>query len=293
MHKVVLEAFESTNSKRFWLFLLSGWGSIVAILLFGKNFVGLNVVASCILGLLIVVAIWLGRFLFFLLKYSLKYLNSRYREIAYAESILILKDAFAKVHWLRKNSSVTDKDFKEAMLYLCDRLKEIFARLTRSTCSVSIKVAVKGTVTAIAEVANLSRDQESRARDTHAYKSVQHLIFKNTCFLQIFTNFTDGKKDKLFYVNNDIPADRSYQNTSREAYSDGKLPYDSEIVVPLIPLIRDEENNYNLLGFLCVDCKDRNKFDGKYHVGLLQGVADGIYDLMLQRIEAKGRQSNS
>lgn len=59
-----------------------------------------------------------------------------------------------------------------------------------------------------------------------------------------------------------------------------KLPYKSEIVVPIIPSYAKQ---YDIIGFLCVDCEHSNKFDPIYDPALIEGVADGIYDILFNR----------
>jgi hypothetical protein len=55
----------------------------------------------------------------------------------------------------------------------------------------------------------------------------------------------------------------------------------SEIVVPVTPMIAFKQNRKSeLLGFLCVDCSKKNVFNKRYDIPLIQGVADGIYDLL-------------
>ena len=103
----------------------------------------------------------------------------------------------------------------------------------------------------------------------------------NTCFNSILTEVKNQNK-LLHYINNDITNSNDYFNTSKKCYDDEVLPYESEIVVPIIPIVRGKKD-FNLLGFLCVDCDKRKAFDTKYDTHILQGIADGIYDIIVTR----------
>jgi hypothetical protein len=82
-------------------------------------------------------------------------------------------------------------------------------------------------------------------------------------------------------INNNINLNADYQNTSRDANPNRALSYKSEIVVPIIPITRKLPNSYNLLGFICVDCEIEDKFaDELYSSAILEGVADGLYDVI-------------
>lgn len=39
-----------------------------------------------------------------------------------------------------------------------------------------------------------------------------------------------------------------------------------------------------MLGFLCVDCEQGDRFDEKYDPVLLEGVVDGIYDILKSKL---------
>ena len=137
---------------------------------------------------------------------------------------------------------------------------------------------------------NIIGDKKSYSRSTEKYNTRKYHIFNNSCYNHIFTNLLRNKKTKLYYLNNNIPKSSDYSNSSVEAYSEGEedvskevLPYKSEIVVPLLPFIND--NSYNLLGFLCVDCNLVNGFDDNYDLATVQTVSDAIYDVVKKWID--------
>ena len=169
----------------------------------------------------------------------------------------------------------------KTMVHMCDSLQKLFYSKNACMCSVSIKVPIKGDLTENTSVMNLCRDSiHSLTRDSANYKAVNHTIIGNTAFRKALNNVLRNNPRGFYYLNNNISGTTDYDNTSREVYPDGKLPYESEIVVPIIPTERDSSRTFETLGFLCVDCVCKNKFDAKYDVPLLEGVADGIYDIL-------------
>ncbi|MEZ4788406.1 MAG: hypothetical protein R2811_00120 [Flavobacteriales bacterium] len=214
----------------------------------------------------------------------------------YGESIIILKDSFSSINRLRRLGLNADSDLAPVMALCCNELKKLFEkRFPSFSYSVCIKVLGKDVdltkVTAHAEVLTLCRDEESyKKRSTQAV--IVHNIFENTCFDYIFHRLGDTAKSH--YLNNDIPADLNYMNTSAKVWGElpdtddiqerrklWPLPYRSEIVVPITPIIPDEEGTpKQFLGFMCVDCNAENGFHKKYDAQLLRGVADGLFDLV-------------
>ncbi|MFZ2205497.1 MAG: hypothetical protein WAV23_02820 [Minisyncoccia bacterium] len=289
MREVFYKSFKDTISEKFWNFIGGGAGSVIAILLIAKNFFDQKPQNSIVIGLGGVLGIYLFRFVLFFFKHIYKYWYYLYKESVYGDAIIFLKEAFSWVHWLRKLDEIPDDKFIATMAFMCHQLKLIYDKKTNSKCSVSIKVAIETVITANTEVVNLCRDKNSLHRDTKTYQNTQHLIFANTCFNNILSHLTKNKKSKLYYINNDIPSSKDYENTSKECYIDGILPYKSELVVPIIPLHIEQDKVYNLLGFLCVDCSEKSMFDEKYDLAILQGVADGIYDIICIRNSHKSK----
>ena len=206
-----------------------------------------------------------------------------FKESLYGDFIIFLKDAFSEIHWLRKKGTITKEDLKTTLVIVCDQLRIIFEKKTKTKCAVSIKVPVDTNVTANTEVINLCRDEKSTIRDTTKYYETKHHIFSNTCFNSIIDHYVRNKMNRLFYINNDIPKSllsENYINTGTDVYPNGILPYNAEIIVPILPVKNIDVSN-KLIGFLCVDSDGLNVFDSKYDLAILQGVADGIYDVIL------------
>ena len=295
--KLLWESLIQSFSGKLWKWLVTGSiGALSALLKIGKDYFGTNVFYSICIGIGIILTLFILRFIAFLAINVIKYLHYHYKESIYGDAIILLKDAFAKVHWLRKNRPFGDTEFIEAMTTICNNLKKIFDKKTKSNCSVSIKVPVVGPVSADTTVTNLCRDTpHSLIRDTDKYKMIQHTIVSNTPYQVILANVKRGDKLNFYYLNNDINNTQHYHNTSKDAYPDGKFPYQCELVCPIIPILpnnsnssdtRNSENSkeqYDIWGFLCVDCDRKNKLDSKYDLAIIQGVADGVFDVILER----------
>lgn len=179
---------------------------------------------------------------------------------------------------------------------MCNKIKELFEKRFNHTYSVSIK--------ALGPEVDLNKiDPKTQVstlfRDFNSYKSrsqpkiIKHNIFENTCFIDIFYNINNVNKSH--YLNNNLAEDKAYKNSSFQVYGElpedistieernkhWKLPYRSELVVPITPLeISDDNRIFNFLGFLCVDCNEEDAFHSKYDTQMLKGVADGIYDII-------------
>lgn len=274
--KTILE----TKSTKLTTFFFGSVGSFFAPFVISKTAFGLDITKSIIIGVIAIPAVFVMVFLINLIKHTIKHIKYVRNESPYGEAIVLLNDAFAKLHLIRKLDKVGEEQTMAALIFTCNQLKIIFDSLTKTHCSISIKVSTASQITADTTVLNLCRDKDSISRDTEAYKKVAHFVFGNTCFNMILNHISKKKKAKLFYMNNDIPDTKDYQNTSKELYRDEKLPYNSEIVVPILPIENDNDKVFSLIGFICVDSVQKNAFEEKYHLAILRGVADGIYDII-------------
>jgi len=282
--KIFSKSLKDSITGKIWKFLLGSIGGLFGLLLFGKNFLNTSVTNSIIIGIVFLVCLFSIRLLLFLVRNS----YNLYRESKYGEAIIILKEIFAEINFLRKKEKYDDDDLMKTLSYLCDNLKKLFDNKNMCKCSVSIKVPIKGAVTENTSVKNLCRDSEHHLiRDTEKYKEVDHTIIGNTAYRKILNNVLRKSKNGFYYFNNNITKTIDYDNTSKEVYPDGILPYKSEIVVPIIPSLSSVNNIYDLIGFLCVDCNEIDRFNEKYDTVLIEGVADGIYDILSKYIIKK------
>jgi len=95
------------------------------------------------------------------------------------------------------------------------------------------------------------------------------------------------KPDK-YYINNSVNKTQNYLNTSKECHENEILPYNSELVHSITPKKSSDSKNFNCHGFLCIDSDIENAFDSKYCPAILEGVCDGIYDLILELNKVTG-----
>jgi hypothetical protein len=214
----------------------------------------------------------------------------------YGEAIIILKDVFAKVHGLRKAEQLDDKQLITTLVYLCNQTKQIFEKRHNNrnyVFSVSIKVfSENNSLSDRLEVKTLCRDFSSH-EERSKRKIHPHTIRDNTCFFEIFNVIGDPKQSH--YFSNSLPSESNYQNSSFNVYKPllptiktiedkrkhWTLPYKSEIVVPISPLLTfEEDRKKQFIGYLCVDCNNENAFHEKYDIEMLKGIADGIFDII-------------
>jgi hypothetical protein len=285
-------SIKETFSGKVWKYLIGSVSALGFILLAGKNIFQKTLLYSIIAGFCFLVALVFIRFFARITVNTFKYLNASVRKSVYGEAIILLKESFAKAHLYRKTEGHQDKEFMDAMISFCVNLKQIFDNKRQGICSVSIKVPLKGSVNEATSLYTLCRDPlHHKIRSTDAYKKTKHTIIGNTAFQKALNNVLKDNSKK-YYINNNIPKSKDYENSSFECHVDNKLPYKSELVYPIIPNLKDVNNNYDCLGFLCVDCVDTDVFEERYDVAIVEGVVDGIYDLLSERFTFLNKQQD-
>ena len=286
--KILLQSLKSASKWTVWKWLaLSSIGALSGTLQVGEKFFHWDTERSVKFGLFVVSILFLLRFFLFFIVGCLKYYHEVYKNSIYGDAIIILKDSFATTHHYRKTPGHNDTEFMKSMMTFCNNLQIIFEKILKTDCSVSIKVPVSNTkVDESTSLMNLTRDIKNKNRDTKDYSETNHTIIGNTAFINSFNKVLKNSKEK-YYLNNMVNKTANYDNTSKECYKDGVLPYNSELVLPIIPMIKNDTGNYDCHGFICVDCNLENAFNGKYDVAILEGVADGIYDIISERNQFK------
>ena len=269
---------------KIWKWFVTGSiGALVGTLTIGERFFNIEPKRSVIFGIVFLVILFTLRFLLIFLKESLKYFHQVYVNSIYGDAIIILKESFASTHFYRKKPGHNDEEFIKSMILFCDNLKEIYDKIIKSNTSVSIKVPIRDTdVQEQTILMNLTRDTKHFSRDTEKYKSIKHTIIGNTPFTYCLNNVINNASNKA-YINNNVNETENYNNTSIECYSDGKLPYNSELVFPIVPIINESKKNFICHGFICIDTIKIDAFKSKYDIAIIEGVADGIYDLISER----------
>ena len=56
------------------------------------------------------------------------------------------------------------------------------------------------------------------------------------------------------------------------------LKYRSTLVVPIVPLLADEQSKDKIRGFLCIDSPKEGRFKGGIDTNILRGVSDGLFN---------------
>lgn len=56
------------------------------------------------------------------------------------------------------------------------------------------------------------------------------------------------------------------------------LKYRSTLVVPIVPLLADEQSQDKIRGFLCIDSPREGRFNKTVDVDILRGVSDGLFN---------------
>ncbi len=290
MRKVLSNSFTSALKGKIWKWLLGSVSAVSCVLSIAKNYIDFPLLKSLAIGACVILSVFIIRFGSAVGRNLFKLYHFKTQEIIYGEAIILLKDSFAKINALRK-SNFDDKEFLSTTKTMCDNLKILFDKKTKANCSVSIKLPKSATVSAGAAVDNLCRDTAHSTRDTDKYKSTEHTIIGNTGYTMILHNVQTKKEDSFHYINNNIPKTPDYQNTSKGIYNDGILPYKSELICPILPIQRKEDKDFHIWGFICVDCDSINGFDSKYDKAIIEGVADGVHDILITRNSFKIKEN--
>lgn len=280
--KIIIKSFTEAFNWSWGKWIISiGFSVLTGLVIpIGKETFEWDTIPVLTISVGIIVILYLLRFILLFISKSIKFYHEVYKNSTYGEAIILLKNGFAKVHHYRKTPGFQKEDFMKAMILFCNNLKEIFEKTTMSECSVSIKVPITDyKVSEKSVLKNLTRDKDHQDRDTEQYKGIKHTIIGNSAFNNCLNKVITNQQEK-FYLNNDVNNSKNYLNTSKECHKNGILPYNSELVYPITPIITEGQSHFHCHGFICVDSKKKNAFDDKYSVAIIEGVADGIYDLI-------------
>lgn len=208
----------------------------------------------------------------------------------YGKSHAYLSAAFAIIHKMNRVENLTFEMAVAELGKFCTLIKEFFEVKNGAKCACCIKILIKGDNLEHGDfrVITLCRDSRSDVDREPATATRIHTVKHNTCFLHFFENINnhEGK----YFFSNDLTAQLEYQNSSIDYYRNStqgpwKLPYKSEIVVPLIAKIPDD--NTPVLGFFCVDSEGVGNFNSEFDPEMLIGVADGLYNTLHNQVNKK------
>jgi len=283
---IFVKSLVKTLKWTFWKYFFSSISTTSLTFLYYKTLYNKEIgwISALEIGVGTICAIFILRLLAIFILDLARYLYTMSKNSTYGDAIILLNVCFAAMHKYRKSKGHDDKEFVAAMVLLCNSLKEIYDKSSKSSCSVSIKVPVANNkVNAETLILNLIRDSAHRERDTKEYMETEHTLLGNTAFSYCLSQVSSNL-DTKYYRNNHVNTSENYQNTSKICHKDGLLPYHSELVMPITPYGKGENI---CLGFICIDSDKENAFNSKYESAILEGVADGIFDIISVRNQFK------
>lgn len=245
--------------------------------------------------------VFLGILCFLFLGYSI-YLVGKYRKkIQYSEIFEDLNLSFAKIHFVNRQE-ITDPDKKldsltDSLSELCNGISDCFTKINGHHIGVCIKYLERSDEQhPIAQ--SLARDKKSKGKNRKTGKADKriHWLKQNSDFRFIYLNYENDNVDTSHYHGTFLPNKNNYENTRlpdewppKKTYwplnwiirqKTWSLDYRSTMVVPIVPLMADEQSKNNVRGFLCIDSPKNNAFYKHPDTEILRGIADGIYTQM-------------
>ena len=256
-------------------FVFGSVGSVLAIFFIGRNCLGCDIQTSFVIGLFLYLMIYMCISTYRVWENGKAWYTAHFFDNIWGEAIVLVKEIEDSVRKYEANVTQADIVLRD----VCNKTKKYFDKKTKDVSAVSIKVPVESDDSIDNMVVeNIARDDSSaKKRNTEAYRSITHTIFDNTAYIVIFSRLRK-KKSNAYYMNNDINKDANYETTSRDAYDEGVLPYNSEFVFPIISLPTEKyKSSTDLVGFFCIDCEGRRKFtDDKYSVNLMKAICNSL-----------------
>ncbi|GEM_PF-3421092 len=266
-------------------------GGVIAFLILNQNY-SYSPIKSILFGIFVFALVFFIRLAYIFYIMFIHEVTEISELHPYGEAIKKLSYAFSIIHNLGRKEEPVFEDVIHSMEEFCTVIKQTFDDLTGCTHSVSVKIILKPKRGNKQRVITLCRDLFSKNnREPHPSRS-EHFIEDNSCFQYFYINIGRGKGK--YYLNNHLPKDTSYKNSSFNYYGEvpntggssdedrsknWTLPYKSELVVPLAPL-NSSDLTKELFGFICLDCDQVGAFLEKYDPYVLMGIADGMYNTM-------------
>lgn len=283
---IFLKSFLDTIKKKNWYWIGGVPGVLTAISCL-QSFVKLTwwqnlLVLGCTFA-----AIFILFYGYYFLRNAYGWIHNVTVESIWGEVVKVLADVYAQIHEIEREETITEKDVADVLGTFCNKVKQLFDKKTNSDCCVSIKLPIShysdsGEWQSI-QVRNVSRDQKHISdRDTQDYKNSNHDIIGNTAYSYVISMVVKDSSKPKVYLENNVKDVANYLTTSCRQ----TIPYESELVVPIIPSRYKKISDIYFGGFLCVDSNKRNAFDAEhYDIPMTVGLADGLYSIMLKLLE--------
>jgi hypothetical protein len=238
--------------------------------------------------------IFLGVISLFFIGYSF-YLISKYRKkIRYADIFEEINVGFSELHSIDRQDDPSIELIIQKLGFLCDNLANAFSSINGEKVAVCIKFLTFNGKRPIVTTLVRDRYAKSKNRKTGTADNTKHFIELNSDFQFIWDNFDNENIETSYYHERHLPTCKDYKNTRLNSDWKGKikfpildnfirrkqwpLPYRSTLVVPVVPLLADEQNQKAIRGFLCLDSSKEGKFNPQIDVDILKGISDGLYN---------------
>lgn len=280
------KSFQDTIKRKNWYWIGGVPGILTAISCL-QSFVELKWWQNLLVLGCTFVVIFILFYGYYFLRNAYGWIHNVMVESIWGEIIKVLAEVYAKIHEIERKESITERDVADVLSTFCNKVKQLFDKKTDSDCCVSIKVpishySVSGEWETI-QVKNVSRDQTHISeRDTPDYKNANHNIVGNTAYSYVVSMVLKESSKPRVYLENDVKSVANYLTSSGRI----EVPYQSELVVPIIPSCYGKIDDIYFGGFLCIDSDKKNAFDpDHYDIPMTIGLADGLYTIMLKLIE--------
>lgn len=256
-----------------------------------------------------IAVLFLGVLCVFYVGYNF-WLLTRYRKkTKYADAYGAINIGFSHLHRLRRIETPAISQILPELEKLCDEVSNAFGKIYGCKIGVCIKFIVNDNGRPRCET--LVRDSNSNAqnRKSGSQDTTKHWINLNSDFEFIYNNFDNDNVDTSYYLEQHLHNCHDYKNTRimtgwkppkvfllLEKYArkwNWPLPYKSTLIVPIVPLIANEQSQEAIRGFLCADSPNEGIFNNYYDVDIMKGVADGIYNQidLIHQLTIKESQS--
>ena len=263
---------------------LGSLASIICLYAFFNNLSAEGWIAVMFMG---VISLYFVAYNFWLL--------TRYRKkTRYAGAYGPINIGFSRLHRLRRIDNPTIDQILPELETLCNEVSNAFSKIYGSKIGICIKFIVNDN--GRPRCKTLVRDSYSNAqnRKSGTQDTTRHWIDANSDFEFIYSNFDNDNIDTSYYIEKHLPICRDYKNTrlkvgwKPQTYFpipeyfarrwNWPLPYKSTLIVPIVPLIANDQTQEAIRGFLCADSSSEGIFNKYYDVDIMKGVADGIYN---------------
>ena len=270
--------------------LLSIIGSLASIIAFGEYFMPyLNEQGVC--GV-----IFLGLFSLFFLGYNFYLIFTYRKKVKYADIYADINTGFSHLHSINRQQEKKPEMILQNLSNLCDSLADAFSKIYGEKIGVCVKFLIKDEQQKRISVQTLVRDAYSKTiqRKTGTNDKTNHWLDGNSDFEFIYSNFDDDNIDTTYFHEAHLPVCKDYKNTRlRNNWLPNKsfplfeniirrkywpLKYRSTLVVPIAPLLADEQCKDKIRGFLCIDSPKEGRFKGDTDTNILRGVSDGLFN---------------